>query len=695
MAKSRFQGISLDSFLQMVQMDKTSCTLMVESQGAEGLLYIVNGELVDAECHDLSGPEAALEIVSWRDVSFEFENICDDRIRRINMPLMHLLMEGLKRRDDRAAGLIPDISRPKPAPAPEPGKASEKRIPDLDIPREAAPVTKAADSVSAPIAVPPPASGGDDAMVFKTVPRKTEAAGTKGSKKTLVFVAAALVILASAVVAFVFLGGSSDERAFKKAMALVEKTDLFQEKETIIKTFMDQHKDSDYFDKARSRLDELKKEKATKEYELAKLEISKLAMDEGFVEKAKSILNSYLRANPDSVFKEDVSERLLKLSEEYEEACFAEIGKGDKDSEARAEALSGFISKFPGGKHFDEAKRLLVGVEEEYYQLLVSMSDGCIEKDDFSPCVNKIESYRKNFGKDSRKYAIENLMANMSGGRDLAILQQKADALGDDFEAKRKLYYDYLRANTDNTDARRQAKAIIDGLEKSIEDRKDWESTKNYATNASYPLKERVRRLESFKARKPDSIYVQEASQILASMGAARTSSEPSPSIPRKEEKKDTSEAPGAGETVRSGYAKSPSDYLNGWRPIEASAGGRFKNNGNGTFSDETTGKTWCILDSKADLGRCLNYRDSVSYVKNLSTGGYTDWRLPTAAELYSVYKNSPAIPDTGAGWYWSSDAVWRGLNEIVRIVRPGIASEIKNETVPVDDCGYVRAVRN
>lgn len=58
-----------------------------------------------------------------------------------------------------------------------------------------------------------------------------------------------------------------------------------------------------------------------------------------------------------------------------------------------------------------------------------------------------------------------------------------------------------------------------------------------------------------------------------------------------------------------------------------------------------------------------LNFKDAESYCKALTTGGHTDWRLPTIQELLSLVdytRHDPAIdtdkfPDTKSNWYWSS----------------------------------------
>lgn len=692
MTKSRFQGISLDSFLQMIQMDKTSCTLRVESRSGSGVMYIVNGELVDAECEDLSGSDAAFEIVSWRDISFEFENICDDRIRKINMPLMHLLMEGLKKRDDRDAGLIPEAPA-KPV-QPEPVKKNDPvdlpdipvlGIPAMDVFKE--PLPQYEDNFV-------PGSASEGAISFKTIQKKPPAPVIKFSMSIVIGAVTTFVVVLVVIAAVIMFGGKSDEHKYLKAFDQVAKTPDFPDKINIIQKYLDDNKESEYFQKASERLVQIKKEKAEKEFMSLDQRIKNLPIDKKFVPEAQKILSAYSKANPESTYNDEVAEKLNKLPDIYEAAVFEKASVSLKgDPEIQAEALSAYLAEFPGSKNYEAAKILYMDVEQKLFDNLVAMSGQCIEKNDFSPCVIKIESYRRIFGKDSRKYDVENLMANMEGGRNLITLRKNAAALGDDLEAKRDLYNEYLRNNRHDTDSRRQARQESDEIERLIADRKDWESSRSYATSNSYPIKERARRLESFIARNPKSAYVPDAKNLLASMGSARSSSE-SPSAPisdpQASRKSLTDEQPSV---VRS--TSSSVDFAREWSLIEKASGNRFRNNGNGTFTDTMTGKIWCIVDSRKDAGRCLNYRDAQEYVKGLAFGGYGDWRMPTASELFAVYKNSPALPDTGSSWYWTSDALWRGVNEIVRIVRPGIEHEITNETVAISDCGYVRAVRN
>ncbi|MEA3385842.1 MAG: PEGA domain-containing protein, partial [Thermodesulfobacteriota bacterium] len=100
------------------------------------------------------------------------------------------------------------------------------------------------------------------------------------------------------------------------------------------------------------------------------------------------------------------------------------------------------------------------------------------------------------------------------------------------------------------------------------------------------------------------------------------------------------------------------------------SSDGRFVDHRNGTVTDTKTGLMWTREDSYVHLGRYLNWEQSRSYVNNLSTGGYGDWRLPAVAELKEIYeikksntdKDSdiihidPIFSSGGTFWNWSSE---------------------------------------
>ena len=81
-----------------------------------------------------------------------------------------------------------------------------------------------------------------------------------------------------------------------------------------------------------------------------------------------------------------------------------------------------------------------------------------------------------------------------------------------------------------------------------------------------------------------------------------------------------------------------------------------FKDNGDGTVTDEATGLMWMKIDSgKLKAGKNkdgkLNWQEALSWAENLEYAGYSDWRLPNVKELQSIvdYTRSPATTNSAA----------------------------------------------
>ncbi len=90
----------------------------------------------------------------------------------------------------------------------------------------------------------------------------------------------------------------------------------------------------------------------------------------------------------------------------------------------------------------------------------------------------------------------------------------------------------------------------------------------------------------------------------------------------------------------------------------------RFTDNGNGTVTDKLTGLMWTKNANLA--GGTKTWQQALDYVKTLSAGGHSDWRLPNRKELFSLIdysKHNPPLPaeatqifqNVQLGDYWSS----------------------------------------
>lgn len=73
----------------------------------------------------------------------------------------------------------------------------------------------------------------------------------------------------------------------------------------------------------------------------------------------------------------------------------------------------------------------------------------------------------------------------------------------------------------------------------------------------------------------------------------------------------------------------------------------QFKDNGDGTITDEATGLTWM----QGDSGKGMDWPTALEYAEELELAGHSDWRLPNAKELQSIidYTRSPDTTDSAA----------------------------------------------
>jgi hypothetical protein len=110
-------------------------------------------------------------------------------------------------------------------------------------------------------------------------------------------------------------------------------------------------------------------------------------------------------------------------------------------------------------------------------------------------------------------------------------------------------------------------------------------------------------------------------------------------------------------------YDKCPNSDWQEWIKKYFSFNPRFKDNGDNTVTDVTTGLTW-IKDHTTLKGFAeeMTYSEAEEACKKLNVGGQKDWRLPSREELLSIVdltKYDPAIDqiftNTKKSYYWTS----------------------------------------
>lgn len=120
---SVLRGISLESFLQILQVEGKTCTLKVTSGDLVGRLYIHRGDLIHAETDRFESKAAAFAMLSWPDYSITIIERCEAK-PTITDRLNAILMEWCVKKDHAALG------RPAAELVDESLRSEDRPIPD-------------------------------------------------------------------------------------------------------------------------------------------------------------------------------------------------------------------------------------------------------------------------------------------------------------------------------------------------------------------------------------------------------------------------------------------------------------------------------------------------------------------------------------------------------------------------------------
>ena len=100
MSDGQIQGFSLDSFLQAIEVEQKTISVILHSKGKSGSIHFDNGELIDAEFENTMGEEAALKLLSWEDAEIDIEEM-RKRKTTITVPLATIIIKAASEKEEK------------------------------------------------------------------------------------------------------------------------------------------------------------------------------------------------------------------------------------------------------------------------------------------------------------------------------------------------------------------------------------------------------------------------------------------------------------------------------------------------------------------------------------------------------------------------------------------------------------------
>ena len=106
--------VSLQGFLQLLSMERSSCRVRVIGTSGQGTLSFDNGVLFHARCGELEGDAAVLEIAGWTDSAIYVEPGLEREEQNVNSPVMELLLEAARLSDEDEADVFEGLDSEPP-----------------------------------------------------------------------------------------------------------------------------------------------------------------------------------------------------------------------------------------------------------------------------------------------------------------------------------------------------------------------------------------------------------------------------------------------------------------------------------------------------------------------------------------------------------------------------------------------------
>lgn len=101
----QLRGVSLASFLQMIELEAITCILTISSGSKDGMLHCDTGNLIAAATAERTGHDAAVEILSWQSPLIKVDYGQHAHPQNIRIPLMSLLLECTRIDDENESQL--------------------------------------------------------------------------------------------------------------------------------------------------------------------------------------------------------------------------------------------------------------------------------------------------------------------------------------------------------------------------------------------------------------------------------------------------------------------------------------------------------------------------------------------------------------------------------------------------------------
>ncbi|TWI77361.1 uncharacterized protein DUF1566 [Desulfobotulus alkaliphilus] len=724
----KIQGISLPAFLQMVQMEKSTCTLTVKGKKSQGEIHIREGEVIDASYRDLPALDAAYEILCLKDPVIHMQRDCAATERKIRVPMMHLLMEGARLQDEKLQNIgaeeddedeipvLEDKETPEPT-APfqqdsgsgfddeeddELAALSAYEFSDDEI-RQAS-NADFTQSVSPEASLQPiriqavqtsakqPLKPEQPSHAEKPEPPKLSPAPKFSRKQLLIFSFTAIgFIVVAAAVSYFGYARYQHNTAYSELQESLLRMELPEQQEVLFTRFLDAFPESPHAEElihARSQLRENILERDFRELMTEKEQLSSGHED---FERGLRLYDRFLIRHPFGTRTDTVKklreDHILTMAKNMAAMTVQELPEKDWLQRTRD-----FQQRFPENPGMEILEKSIKERGDRRLAFMLGLPVN--NRETRSRAVAAAREYMEDFPEHGGVERARTHLASLLRQQRIEDLQDSAEKLNSNEEMLR--FFERTRREENDPQILAFVRQRITELEQKTAEDRMWESLQSDLNRPGLSETARISLLDRYLTESPPDHYRSRAQTMRNQILSERARREQQALEERRRQAALALQRQQAEERARATEARARLE--NATREMNQRLAGvaqRFINLNNGTVQDRQTGKIWMLTDSEAHTGQCLNFNEARDFVQNLDLGGHRDWRLPRESELAQIFKNPPAypLPDPNR-WYWSSELFSRGYTNEVRVVTARDESVFQRQSHRPETCGHAFAVR-
>ena len=564
-----------------------------------------------------------------------------------------------------------------------------------------------------------------------------------------VSVISAVILIITAFISVKLAYSYYISKQYHKTQLTATSKKKLEAKQKEYKRFSNKYPGSEYAEEVSKKIKKLQHEIESRDYKVLNDKIIALYQHKN-LDQAKKEYMLYQKKYPRNKNSAKIKTITDELSKRIDDRDYQNvISRMQGDYPARIKLYLDYVSKHSKSKNSPRIHELAKKTIEEYYQVLQKRFQKYEQEERWQESVQICKIFIKNYADHKRSENMQGQLQKyekkLRNQKDLIKLKQKADqySLDLDFTGAQATYKVYVKTNPEMSSYMRkliskEIKTINQKHQEYKQQTNEWEELREYCTNTKLGINDRLAKMETYVQNNPQGYYINEAKPILEVL---QDSQKEYDADTRRENAEKawreiviysknanislSSKVKRMENYIRANqnslYLKDAKAIFKKLQQLKAredqliqanrdekarissatakvramlkNTRGRFVEGSPGVVIDQTTGLSWCMIDSKVVYNRCIDYRSAHQYVANLRTGGHR-WRLPTKDELIKIFKTRPFFPSLSTQWYWSSDIVSKGWNKKVICVDSGKETAWKKQERSGEQCGVVRAVK-